>query len=96
MGKGRIIFVFIVSIISLTLIYTSFNQKGYEKVGRVNEYVLYYDESFDSEEELDKYILKEGFYEIRLGEAIENEELTEEYIENIFELIEEFEKLENK
>jgi hypothetical protein len=93
MGKGRIIFIFIVSIISVVLILFSLNYKGYDKVGRVNEYVVYYQEEADQDQSLyDGYILRLGFYEVAVEEAIENQEISQEYIEMLIVLINDYEE----
>ena len=93
MTKGRIIFIAIVAIISIALIFFTMNLKGYQKIGRVNEYVLYYDETLVSDIEYSGYILKQGFYEVTLIEALEKDELSIEYQRIIFDMILEWEAI---
>ena len=93
MTKGRIIFIAIVAIISIALIFFTMNLKGYQKIGRVNEFVLYYDETLVSDIEYSGYILKQGFYEVTLIEALEKDELSIEYQRIIFDMILEWEAI---
>ena len=93
MSKGRIVFVAIVATISIVLIALSLNSKGYDEVGRVNEYVLYYDTTSESDILYERYILKNGFYEVSVYDAIENEEISNEYQIEIMSMIDEWEQL---
>ena len=90
MTKGRIIFIAIVAILSIGLIVFTMNLKGYEKIGRVNEYVLYYDEARVNDNALSGYVLKQGFYEVTLIDALANDELSDEYVTIIYDMIEEW------
>ena len=93
MTTPRAIFVGIVAVISIIVIIISIDSRGYEEVGRVNEYVLYYDTESESTELYEQYILKNGLYEVSVKEAIENEEISDEYIVLIDALIAEWESL---
>ena len=95
MKKGRIVFIAIVSIIAIGLILFSSKYKGYEKVGRVNEYVIYYDETQDDTSLYGGYLIKVGFYEISFQEAIDQEEINQEYINQIQLLITAYEEQNN-
>lgn len=91
MKTSRILFIAIVSIIAVALILFSLNNKGYEKVGRVNEYVLYYDQSIDDGSKYGGYIIKLGFYEEPLSDALETTVFTREYLDMFDALILEYE-----
>ena len=95
MGKGRIIFIFLVAVIAIILISFSQSNSGFEKVGRYNEYVIYYDAELDQGLEYEGYILKQGFYKITFLEAIETNEINQEYQEEIKLIIKEYEDLIN-
>ena len=87
----RVVFtLLIVSAIALVAIFQN-DLKGYEKVDRINEWVLYYND-IENETGYKDYIVKSGFEEKRLDEAIIEGLFTETELELIDQLIEEFEE----
>ncbi len=75
-----------VSIALFALFYTDI--KGYEKIERVNEWVLYYCDSCGDEKDLYKgYILMNGFQEITFNEAIERSFFNQEVEDEIIDII---------
>ena len=63
--------------------------RGYEKIERVNEWVLYYCVDCDEDENLyDGYILLNGFAELTVNEAIETEYFEDDIEQEIIALIE--------
>lgn len=64
------------------------NLRGFEKVGRINEYVLYYNQELDTEDTVySGYYVKLGFEEIPLSEALESDTFTNEEVTEINEMI---------
>lgn len=90
-GLRTVVALIIVVIIVLVGIFYN-DIRGYEKIERVNEWVLYYCEDCDgSETEYDGYILINGFTEMSVDEAIETGFFSNEIEEEIIVLIGEFE-----
>ena len=80
-------FIIVVAIILLGIFYNDI--KGYEKIERINEWVLYYCEKCDqSESEYDGYILVNGFAELPFDEALETEYFSDEIEQEIISIIE--------
>ena len=67
--------------------------RGFEEVERINAWVLYYDANGDLDENMDypKFIVKSGFEEKTLDEAIEEGLFDQNELELIYDLIEEYE-----
>lgn len=79
--------VIVIVIVLLGIFY--YDLKGYEKVERINEWVLYYCEECDEDKtQYDGYILINGFEELSFDEALENDYFTEEIDQEIMSLIE--------
>ena len=81
---------FIVIVIVIVLLGVFYNDiRGYEKIDRVNEWVLYYCEDCDQGETVyDGYLLLNGFSELSVDEAIEISYFTEDIELEIIALIE--------
>lgn len=65
------------------------NIRGYEEIERINEWVLYYNTNEEIDDTLDypHYIVKSGFMEKSLDEAIEEDLFNTEELDRILELI---------
>ena len=82
--------VIVVAIIILGIFYNDI--RGYEKIERINEWVLYYCEKCDqSESDYDGYILINGFAELPFDEALETEYFDDEIEQEIISIIESWE-----
>lgn len=93
MSGLRTIFAFIVVIIIVLLGIFYNDIRGYEKIERVNEWVLYYCEDCDEHESTyDGYILINGFAELPFDEAIEDDFFEDDIEQDIIQLIEEYEQ----
>ena len=96
--RAGITFVIVLLIVLLSVF--QMQLRGYEKVGRINEWILYYknETCATAEEEIyqdesytyylgcissDQYLVKSGFQEVLLKEALEQELIT---IEDLVEL----------
>lgn len=90
MSKARIILIAIIAIIALATIAFSINQKGYERIGMTEDFVVYYDSDTDFGNEFEGIVLKNGFYEVRYLDALANNELNEKQIKDITDIIDEF------
>lgn len=91
MNTVRVVFTLVIVVAICVLAFFQMNLKGYEKVERINEWVLYYDTNEEVDEDLDypRYIVKSGFEEKSLDEAIDDGLFDESELELILELIEE-------
>lgn len=80
----------IVVLVSLLAIF-QMDIRGYDKIERINAYVLYYSETYEPEDEEDYpgFLVKSGFEEMTLDQAFEDELFTNEEVIEILELIEE-------
>lgn len=83
----------LIIVIIIVLVGVFYNDiRGYEKIERINEWVLYYCEDCNLEEtEYDGYILINGFAEMSVDEAIETEYFNNDIESQIILLIEEYE-----
>jgi hypothetical protein len=86
MSNLRALATFLVLIIVVLLAVFQMRLRGYEKVERINEYVLYKDIDYDCKlvhgdaYDLDcaeMYIVKSGFYEVTIEDALLEELITE-------------------
>jgi len=90
-GFRTVIALIIVVIIVLVGVFYN-DIRGYDKIERINEWVLYYCEDCDLEEtEYDGYILINGFAEMSVDEALEIEYFNNDLEQEIILLIEEYE-----
>jgi poly-beta-hydroxyalkanoate depolymerase len=65
--------------------------RGYDKVERINAYVLYYNDSYVNEDEevYPGFLVKSGFEEMTLDQAIKDELFTSEELVEVLLLVEE-------
>ena len=89
MNKIRVIFTFIIVLAISILAIFQMDIRGFEKVERINEWVLYYGEDLEVDDELlyPHYIVKSGFEEMSLDDAIEDDLFDAEELEYIMDLI---------
>ena len=89
MSGFRIVLALII-VVLIVLVGIFYNDiRGYEKIERVNEWVLYYCVDCDEDENLyDGYILLNGFAELTVNEAIETEYFEDDIEQEIIALIE--------
>lgn len=94
MRNPRIVVLGVFAMITIAVLLFQSSLLGYERVGRVNEYYLYYAIEQDQEPDnlYDGYILRQGITDIDVEDAIDQELISQDYIELIDELIRKFEE----
>lgn len=85
--RTSVALIIVVIIVLIGLFYNDL--RGYEKIQRINEWVLFYCEDCDQEETMyDGYILINGFAELSVDEAIESSYFENDIEQEIIDLIE--------
>lgn len=77
-------------VIMIVLLGVFYNDlRGYQKVERINQWVLYYCEECDQDESIyDGYVLLNGFTEMTVEDAIDSDYFDQETEQEIIDLIE--------